>query len=409
MSETKQLPNNEKPKSRRLEREKKKKKKKPKSAIREWIDALIFAVIAATIIRTFFIEAYTIPTSSMEKSLLVGDYLFVSKINYGPRVPMTPLSFPFAHHTMPFTQNGKSYSELIKLPYWRLPGFQSIKRNDVVVFNYPMEDFRPVDKRENYIKRCVGLPGDSLEIKEMQLHVNGEIGDNPELMQYNHFVQTNGDVLSRRTLKKLDITEGEAVHANNHYRYPLTNKTLEKVKQLEVVTNVFEEKQDKGKMDNSVFPNNHNHMDTSHQVLKVRGLGTYDWNIDNYGPIVVPKEGATVQLTKENLALYKRLIQIYEGNELKMDGDKILINGQEATEYTFKLNYYFMMGDNRHRSSDSRFWGFVPEDHIVGKAVFIWLSVQNDSRIKNDRRGFFAKMMSGDLDVRWRRIFKFVH
>ncbi len=382
-------------------KDKDRKKKKKKSVLREWMDALLFAVIAATIIRTFIIEAYTIPTSSMEKSLLVGDYLFVSKINYGPRVPITPLSFPFAHHTMPFTRNTKSYLEWIKLPYMRIPGFQDIKRDDVVVFNYPMEDFRPVDKRENYIKRCIALPGDTLSIQDTQLHINGTVSENPEFMQFDYFVQTNGSGLSKRMLRKLDITEGGSVHANNHYKYPLTNDKVTSVDEMEIVKDIKSAKSDKGAPDRDIFPNNARyHVPNTDMMV---------WNKDNYGPLYVPSKGATIALDMKNISLYKRVIGFYEGNEVEVKGGQIYINGEVATEYTFQMDYYFMMGDNRHRSSDSRYWGFVPEDHVVGKAVLVWMSIQDYSSPQRKGRSFFAKLFSGDVKFRWNRIFKLVH
>ncbi len=367
----------------RLRNKKKENNKAQKSKVREWLDALLFAVIAATIIRIFLIEAYTIPTSSMEKSLLIGDYLFVSKINYGPRVPMTPLSFPFAHHTLPFTRDTKSYLEWLKIPYYRLPGFQDIKRNDVVVFNFPKEDFRPVDKRENYIKRCVAIPGDDLEIVDRQLLINGQTADNPELAQFNYFVRTNGTPINKKTLEKMDVTEGGMhVGAGDLYEYTLTNQSLDKLKKLQNVQKIDTINRDKGKSTKTepVFPYNNEN---------------YPWNIDNYGPLKVPAKGATIQLTRENLGIYERIIKIYEGNDLKVSPDGIFINGTKTDSYTFQMDYYFMMGDNRHNSLDSRYWGFVPQDHIVGKALLIWLSIDG-------KKKFLDK-------IRWNRLFKLVH
>jgi len=356
-------------------------KKKKKSAGREWTEALFLAIIAATVIRMFFIEAYTIPTSSMEKTLLVGDYLFVSKLNYGIRLPITPLAFPFAHNTMPFTDGKNSYSEVIKLPYFRFPGFQDIARNDVIVFNYPVEKERPVDRRENYIKRCVGLPGDTLEIVNRQLYVNLKTGDNPELMQYNYLVKTNGTAINRTTLHKMAINEGGSnVAENNLYIYPLTEESLATTRELSNVLKVDTSLIDRGIHDMGIFP----HSSKDHP-----------WNIDNYGPIIVPTKDSTVQLTGMNIPLYKKIIRDYEENELIVEGNKIMINGEERDSYTFKMNYYFMMGDNRHNSADSRYWGFVPEDHIVGKAVTIWFSL-------GAGESFFER-------IRWDRIFKSVH
>ncbi|HRY32329.1 MAG TPA: S26 family signal peptidase [Bacteroidales bacterium] len=376
-----------------------------KSAGREWLDAIIFAVIAATIIRTFLIEAYTIPTSSMEKSLLVGDFLFVSKVTYGPKIPQTPIAFPFAHHTLPLTKTTKSYVEWIKLPFYRFPGFKSIKNNDVVVFNYPSgdtvvlerqnEDYyqivrdaeremkayfgdqfaegsgrdavwkeyhvtaRPPDKRENYIKRCVGIPGDEIRIVDRQLFVNGKKAENPANMQYNYDVYTDGTALNPKSLEKLKISEGGQIEAGL-YVFPLSE---DKAKQLATWSNVRKvevRNRPEGIVNLAIFPH-----DTAH----------YKWNEDNFGPLIIPRAGSTVTLTAENIALYKRIIDVYEYNDLEIRDGKILINGKETNTYTFKQDYYWMMGDNRHNSADSRFWGFVPSDHVVGSAVFVWLSL----------------------------------
>jgi len=351
-----------------------------KGPIREWLDAIVFAVIAATLIRMFVIEAFTIPTPSMEKSLLVGDFLFVSKINYGPRIPNTPLSFPFAHHTLPMTQETKSYLEWIKLPYFRIPGFSDIKNNDVVVFNYPMEDFRPVDKRENYIKRCIGIPGDQIEIKDKKLYVNGEVAEMPEGMQLSYHVKTDGTSLNRKVLEKLDITEGGLVSNEGDYRLSLTNKNAGTIKDrfanIKMVKPICDPE---STFDPHIFP-------------QQKELA---FNKDNFGPIVIPRKGVEVPLNINTLPVYERLITIYEGNELDVDGESIFINGKEANSYIFKMDYYFMMGDNRDNSLDSRYWGFVPEDHIVGKAVFIWLSLDKN-------KTWLSK-------VRWSRLFSLIN
>ena len=353
---------------------------KKKSMTREWVDAIIFAVIAATLIRTFFIEAYTIPTSSMEKSLLVGDFLFVSKVSYGARIPNTPLSFPFAHHTLPFTDDTKSYLEWIKLPYYRLPGLSKIKNNDVVVFNYPMEDFRPVDKQENYIKRCVGIPGDTLQVKESTLYINNKIADKPDKMQYRYHIVTDGTGFNSKSIKELDITEGGPLDVPGEFAMLLTRENAEKIKQFANVKSVEPYIENPKSIDTmSMFPHHRN----------------FGWNVDNYGPLVIPQAGATVSINPANIALYARIIEVYEHNKLEINNNTILINGAPASSYTFKMDYYFMMGDNRHNSADSRFWGFVPIDHIVGKGVFVWLSLDaNESNI-------FKK-------IRWNRVFSFI-
>ena len=355
-----------------------KKKKKKKSELRNWGDAILFAVIAATILRTFLIEAYTIPTSSMEKSLLIGDFLFVSKVSYGPRVPMTPLAFPLVHHTMPIG-GGKSYSESIKLPYHRMKGLGQVKRNDCVVFNWPAETLgRPIDKKENYIKRCVGIPGDTIEVIDGQLMVNRNPQEEFEGMknQFQYSVKTKGTGLNPKILyEKYDITEGGYGRNQNEYNLTLTNKNRDVLATFPNVISVDKRVKKEAKFEEYIFPHSKN----------------FSWNEDNYGPILIPKAGTTIHLTTENLPIYKDIIERYEGNTLEIVGGEILINKEVATTYTFKMNYYWLMGDNRHNSADSRFWGFVPEDHIVGKALFIWMS--------------WDKNAKGLKKIRWNRLF----
>ncbi|MFD0833403.1 signal peptidase I [Mucilaginibacter boryungensis] len=349
-----------------------------KSSGREWTEAIIFAVVAATLIRSFFIEAYTIPTPSMERSLLVGDFLFVSKVNYGPRIPMTPVAFPFAHHTMPLI-NTKAYWDGIELPYYRLPGLSDVKKGDVVVFNWPMEAdsplLRPVDKRENYIKRCQATPGDTLTIVNAQVYINGKPAPNPPGEQIDYNLQTDGTELNPKVLEDLGITYYEG--NPNPTMNAEAAKTLKSYSNIKAVTPMI---QPKGVADPQCFAADDNHK----------------WNADNFGPLIVPKKGWTVKLDSLSIPLYKRAIQVYEGNKVTLVGKNgIMINGKAATTYTFKMNYYWMMGDNRHDSLDSRFWGFVPEDHIVGKALFIWMSW-------DDNGSFLNK-------IRWNRIFKGIH
>jgi len=390
-------------------------KEPKKSTAREWADAIIFAVVAAIIIRTFLIEAYTIPTSSMEKSLLVGDYLFVSKIAYGPKVPNTPLSFPFVHHTLPFTQNMKSYLEWIELPYWRFPGLGTVHRNDAVVFNYPAGDtvstrfqsnisyytlvkqygrekvwsdkkdfgdiiYRPVDKRENYIKRCIGLPGDSLQIINRKVYINGKENQDPGKKEFEYKVYTDGHPINPIILDRLNITEGGRTSIPGRFVYMMTDEARDALKKLPIVKRIEVFNIPKGIRDPEIFPYSKD----------------YKWNRDNYGPIYIPKKGATVALNLKVLPLYKRIIHAYEGNDLKVKDGKIYINGKVADHYTFKMNYYWMMGDNRHNSADSRYWGFVPENHIEGKAVFIWMSLDPRKSLVDGK-------------IRWDRIFSFVH
>lgn len=390
----------------------KKRDGKKKSAIVEWVDAIIFAVVAATLIRMFFIEAYTIPTSSMEKTLLIGDYLFVSKVSYGPKLPNTPLSFPFVHHTLPFTKNTKSFVEWIKRPYKRLAGLTTIKRNDVVVFNFPEGDTvvlqyqdlsyygmvrdygrdyiwknfdiitRPVDKRENYIKRCIGLPGDSIKVVHDQLYVNGQKQETIGKPQYNYFVRTNGTLLNPVHFEELGISKVDQNYnaAASVYRLPLTDVAAEKIKKFNNVLQIVkEENTNVAMMAKAIFPHN----------------PKYPWTEDNFGPLTIPKKGVTVALNIDNLPVYQRIIDLYENNDLKVKDGVIYINGKPQTSYTFKMNYYFMMGDNRHNSADGRYWGFVPEDHIVGKAVFVWLSLDKE------------KSFPGN--IRWSKMFKVIH
>ncbi|MFD2743423.1 MULTISPECIES: signal peptidase I [Sphingobacterium] len=363
------------------------KKKYPykKSAVREWTDAIIFATVAASLIRSFLIEPYVIPTGSMERSLLIGDFLFVSKLNYGARIPMTPLAFPFAHHTMPIT-GGKAYSEWIKLPYKRLPGFQEIKRNDVVVFNYPMDADapfeRPVDKRENYIKRCVGMPGDVLTMKGAQLFVNGEVGYESENLQPSFIVVTEqpyGLDLNRLVDKRYELSTYLNDPSRGVYVLHITREEAEEVRQWSNVKEVIE--QVYGPDDNSEMA----------QAFPFYKDGTV-WNYDNFGPFTIPKKGWTVKLDNKTLPLYRRAITVYEGNTLEERADGLYLNGKLADSYTFNMDYYWMMGDNRHNSLDSRGWGFVPEDHIVGKAVLTFMSYDEDG-------SFLSK-------IRWNRIFR---
>ena len=362
-------------------KKKEKKEKKKKSELRTWVEAIAFAVVAAHILRTFFIEAYTIPTSSMEKSMLIGDFLFVSKLAYGPRVPMTPVAVPLVHHTIPGTKK-KSYSEIVKVPYHRMKGLGEIKRNDCVVFNWPAEKLnRPVDKKENYVKRCVGIAGDKIEIVNGQLMVNDEPQAEPEGMrkQFTYNVKTKGSGLNPKLLyKKFDITEGSRGSNMNEYNLFLTDEALKGLNEFKNVKSITQNIDTTYNSPQYYFPNNNDHL----------------WNIDNYGPILIPKKGSSIDLTMKNIDLYKDIIEIYEENTLKISENNIYINDSLTSSYKFKMNYYWMMGDNRHNSADSRMWGFLPENHVVGKALFVWMSWDKNGKGLNK--------------IRWDRLFSSV-
>ncbi len=401
-----------------------------KSQRREWADAIAFAIYAASIIRWATFEAFTIPTSSMEKSLLIGDFLFVSKVHYGPRTPMTPLQVPLTHRFWWFTSDTKdtdegwnSYLDWIQLPGYRLPGFAKIERSDVVVFNYPGDKHVPVDLRTNFIKRCVGIPGDTFELKNRQLFIDGKRYETPMPLQHRYFLhwpekisidffrEMGIRISTEKTNANLPIQkylvneQGQYYADSNNRRIPnpfythyskivkddssyilgywiaCTEQDIESLKRTRV-----------GKRIKKVVVDNFVLSQGATFVSDYRYQPCRNWNRDNLGPFVIPKEGMTIQLDSKNIAVYDMVMTHYEGNsDFRISNDgKVFLNGKQITEYTFKQNYYFMMGDNRHDSSDSRFWGFVPEDHVVGKAIMIWFS-------KDEVDG-----------IRWNRIFNFV-
>jgi signal peptidase I len=361
--------------------EKTSKKVVKKSALREWIDAVVFAVIAATLIRWFLIEAFTIPTPSMEKSLLVGDFLFVSKFHYGARTPQTPFQIPLTHQKI-WGTNIPSYLDWVKLPLFRFPGLSDVKNNDVVVFNYPPEDNYPTDLKTNYIKRCIGIGGDVIEVKDKQVYINGKAVENPPLMESSYDVQSSG-VINERVFKKLDITDIYAT--SKGYIVQTTPEAAKKLKEgsTDVIKSITPITSERGVMSEQVFPMSEG----------------FDWSIDNFGPLEIPKKGKTIKIDKTSLALYGRAITTYDGNKnAEIKEGKLLIDGKEMKEYTFQQNYYFMMGDNRHNSQDSRIWGFVPEDHILGKGLLVWWSIDPEgglgeifSRIRWGRIGLLIK------------------
>lgn len=379
-----------------------------KPASREWIDAGVFAIVAATIIRTFVFEAYVIPTGSMEKTLLVNDFLFVNKMSYGARIPQTPLSFPFVHNTMPFSKTTPSYIRQVQLPYKRLPAFTEVKRNDVVVFNFPAGDtiinlpeygsaqpyydilrfqfkgdrealnsqfpilVHPMDKTDNYIKRCTAIGGDIVQVKNGTLFINNQPAFVPPYAQTEYLIETNGTPFTEEFLKDelgidLENPNDQIRPDNTRPGILVLNLTAAEAEKVRKQPNIKSMLPYSDNQVGSTFPNDESN---------------YPWTVDNYGPLTIPKKGDVLPLNAQTISIYRRLIMNYEKNTLEEVNGKFIINGKEATTYTTKFNYYWMMGDNRHRSQDSRYWGFVPETHIVGKASLIWFSWDKGPRWK---------------------------
>lgn len=382
---------------------------------------ILYVLIAVSFIFTFFFQNFAIPSSSLEKTLLTGDYLFVSKLKYGPRMPMTPIALPLVHNRI---GNSESYLSHPTLPYKRLAGYGEIERNDLVVFNFPAGDtvatkmtnpdyqtlcaiygrevvtqdkgtfgeivYRPIDRRDHYVKRLIGMPGDKLEIRNAQVYINDEMTQNPKHMQLNYFVQTDGQSISNEELDVLEVNYRDvtvvvdAVELNDEqsqeglkslgikplneagtiygkiYEMPLTEEMIQQLKKDSKVKSIVPIKLQAEK--HSCYPVWHD----------------YGWTIDNYGPIVIPQKGMTIRLTEDNYPIYERCIRAYEGHKLAVENGKFFVDGKGVESYTFKQNYYWMMGDNRHNSADSRAWGFVPEDHIVGTPSFLWLSINDE-------------------------------
>lgn len=348
---------------------------KKKSKAREWLDAIIFAVVAATLIRGLLFSAYAIPSGSMEGTEYAGDYLFVSKISYGPRIANTPLAFPFAEPTV---YGVKSYWDIIQLPYWRLPGFTEAKKGDIIVFNKPEDADQgiPVDERTTLIKRCQATPGDKLTIINGQVYINDKPAKNAPRQQTNYLVVTKGVPINPQILEDMRIETTQQFGPDSTEMY-IPRECLAVLKSYSNVKSIEPFIKKPGEADPQVFPRS----------------ARFKWNEDNFGPLVMPKRGWKIPLNDSTLTLYRRAIEIYEHNKVDVKGKDILINGKKAVSYTFKMNYYWMMGDNRHNSWDSRFWGYVPEDHIIGKALITVLSTDSTKSIFNGK-------------IRWNRMFK---
>jgi signal peptidase I len=358
----------------------------PTNKTADTVSSLLFAIVVATLVHTYVMQPYTIPTSSLEKSLLVGDFLFVSKFHYGARTPMTPIAAPMVHDTLPLL-NVKSYTKKPQVPYFRFFAMQEVNRTDIVVFNWPADTLfnmykaadkrydKPIDKKTNYVKRCVGIPGDSLSIKDGIVYINGKIMPMPERAkpQYSYTVTTDGNGFDQTYItKELNITDGVYQSTQNTFYFrALTEESANRLRLNPIVKSVIRNISHEAEA--AIFPYNTN------------------WNLDNLGPIYIPKKGVTVALNSKSLPFYKTIIREYEKNDLKVTGNEIRINGQIATTYTFKQDYYWMMGDNRHNSLDARYFGYTPEDHIVGKPVFIWMSLDPNGK--------------GFNKIRWDRVF----
>lgn len=410
---------------------------KKKHWLKEWGEAGIFAVVAATLIRTFFFEAFVIPSSSMEGTLLVGDYLFVSKMSYGAKVPAIPLTIPFTHNTVPFTETTPSYLDWIELPFMRLPGFGKVERNDIVVFNFPEGDtvykgdrngsyygylrlkalqnrgvinvstvdeqrkilvpdsivVHPVDKEDNYVKRCVAIAGDKIEIRDRLLYINGQVAKQHDHLQFGYDV--DGENLSQETFDNAGIEVRGTPTKGYRARIFASENQMKELSPLFSKVRVCVDSIQDFKNRYSLFKSGAVRPETGDAYYEMNSVfphapDVFSWTKDNFGPLVIPKEGMTVHLTIDSLSLWHRIISVYEKNKLEIKGEQIFINGKPETTYTFKQNYYWLMGDNRHNSLDSRYWGFVPEDHVVGRPVFVWMSKGDTSGLRPERMMSFV-------------------
>ncbi len=414
----------------------------PATALGEWVSSIVFAIVAATLVHTYFIQPYVIPTGSLEKTLLVGDFLFVSKFHYGARTPMTTVAAPMVHDTLPLL-NIKSYLNKPQLPYFRIPGFKKVKKNDIVVFSWPADTVRrffkreegvikPIDKKSNYVKRCVGTPGDSLQVIDGYVYINGKplILSDRAKPQYDYIVYGQNGVSSKllqeagatdfnRTYiaESLNQEQHLVLQQNGYYVYPNNNQIIiitnskgikpELVQKQRLALKEITDRKREVTLTADMLENLKSNSSIDSVVQSIDPVGSaynlfpenpnYQWSNHNMGPIYLPEAGKTVSLTLETLPLYKKIIKDYEGNTISVSGNQISINGKVANTYTFKQDYYWMMGDNRDHSEDSRTWGYVPENHIVGTPVFIWMSVDN-----------FTEGI-GNWKVRWDRVFTTVN
>lgn len=344
-----------------------------KSIIKDWFFNLLILVVSIIILRNFVGEVYYIPSASMENALIPGDFVWVNKLAYGPRFPQTLLALPFTKNRMPFTKDKNSYLDWIELPYFRLPGYTHVKHNDVVVFNYPQEIGVPVDKKTTFVKRCIGLPGDTVSITNKTVYINGRVFDALPDFRYQYEISTNSDTLDNFIVRTMNVTDASFGSIGNKYDYMLTHAQADTLKKQPwiIAVNLMSSSYSA----NTLFP----------------GGSRFMWSVDNYGPILIPKKGMTVHLRADSLTLYDKLITDYEHHTLDVSNDSIFIDHKYTTYYTFKMNYYFMMGDNRDDSEDSRFWGFVPEDHIIGKASLVVFSVTQNHGPKSFWSRFRSK------------------